>query len=244
MMRMTNQELKHHTIRNTVLVLVICGVVGLILSGILFFREPEPTRASAKLEFSFDGAADGIAPNGNAFDIQDILSDEVLDAALKASTLDEKYTPEQIRACIVAKGDYPEDMAGQVTSYDSLLNFEASREQNVVNYHPTTFTVSLYNDFDPQISEKELMSLLENIVAQYQICFKKNYSYGNADTTFLSADISNYDYVQQLDILESKINMLSGYADEVYERDPSFMLNGIGFNDISVRFQNLILTDT
>ena len=62
-------EKKTHWLRTTILVLVACGIVGLILSAVLFFRDPGPTYASATLVLTFDGAAAGIAPNGVPFDL-------------------------------------------------------------------------------------------------------------------------------------------------------------------------------
>ena len=72
---------KTHWLRTTIIVLVICGIAGLALTSVLFFGNPDPTYASATLEFTFEGAAEGVAPNGNRFDMSGIASDEVLNAA-------------------------------------------------------------------------------------------------------------------------------------------------------------------
>ena len=156
---------KTHWLRTTIIVLVICGIVGLALTSVLFFGNPDPTYASATLEFTFDGAAEGVAPNGNRFDMSGIASDEVLNAALKETSFDSAYTAGQLRDSLVVQGVYPEDMAEKVKSYESLLNFTANREMSVGDFHPTTFDVALYNRFDPAIPQAKLEALLKGIMA-------------------------------------------------------------------------------
>ena len=51
------KEKTTHWPRTTILILIACGIVGLILSAVLFFRDPGPTYASATLVLTFDGAA-------------------------------------------------------------------------------------------------------------------------------------------------------------------------------------------
>ena len=72
------QERKINWLKTTILVLLACGVAGLGLTVAQFFGNASPTYASATLVFTFDGAADGIAPNGVSFDARDIALDEVI----------------------------------------------------------------------------------------------------------------------------------------------------------------------
>ena len=85
---------KTHWLRNTLAVLIACGLIGTVLAGILFFSEGTRTFASASILFSFEGAGDGKAPNGYPFDLSGFSSDEVLDEALEQSGLAGVYTAE------------------------------------------------------------------------------------------------------------------------------------------------------
>ena len=78
---------------------ILCAalVIGIIVSFVTFFKSQSADTISVSLQMSFDGAADGIAPNGYRFDVTELLSDEVLGKALKASSLDSKYTAEELR---------------------------------------------------------------------------------------------------------------------------------------------------
>lgn len=230
---------KTHWLRTTILVLAVCCVIGLALSAVQFLRDPGSAYASAVMVFTFDGAAAGTAPNGAAFDVRGMTRDEVLSEGLRAAGLEGVYTPEQLRANLVIQGLYPDNMADKVMHYESLLNFNASRELTVGDYHPTSFSISLYNDFDRSMQMDKLKTLLGSILDAYRSYFSRVYAFGldEADGVF---DLADYDYPQQLEIIEGNFTAVSGYAQELYERDPAFRFGGVGFNDISVRMNALI----
>ena len=215
-------------------------VIGLALTLILFFGNPDPTYISAELQLTFDGAAEGKAPDGYAFSVDDLTSDAVIRAALEAASLSDEYTPEQIRSGLVITGNYPEDIVKQTMSYDSLLNFTANRTLTVDRYHPTLFRVTLYNYFDSHISRAKLENLLRSLLSAYQSQFAVEYAQGamavGEDDSF---ELSNYDYPQQLQILQQRLAAVSAYAQEMYEREPSFRYGGSSFNDIVARISNL-----
>ncbi len=233
---------KTHWLRTTIIVLLACGIAGLALTAALYFGNPAPTSATAVIEFTFDGAADGIAPNNTAFDISGIASEEVLSEALRETGLEGTYTVEQLQQSLTALGVYPENMASQVTNYESLLNFTANRELTVGDFHPTTFNISLYNSFDKSISRDRLEALLRAVMTAYQGYFARTYSNG-LDTGNLFFNVDEYDYPQQLDIINGHFQTMVRYADELYDKDPVFRLEGVGFNDISVRLNKLINSD-
>ena len=233
---------KTNWLRRTIIVLVVCAIVGLALTAALFFGKPDKTTASANIQFTFEGAPEGLAPNGRPFNVSEIASDEVLTAALREAGLEGAYTPEQLRLCLTAKGVYPKDMTDQVTSYASLLDFTTSRSAELGDYHPTVFDVTLSSDFDKSISEDKLVALMQNILIAFRNRFAQVYANG-LQTDSLLFNLEQYDYPQQLEILQNHYGMISAYALEVYEWKPTFRWQGVGFNDISVRLNSLINSD-
>ena len=234
---------KTHWFRNILITLIICGILGMILAAVIFFKvDREKTTAEASLQFSFDGAADGIGPNGIRLSTAGITSDEVIQAALIAESLDKEYTPEEIRSSLTVTGVYPENLLKQMTNYESLMDFTANRELSISEYHPTLYKVILSNQFDKNISQAKLMGLLQNLMEAFRQYFTDHYSYS------LSAEIAEeflagYDYVQQIAIIEDVINLEKQYAQELYEKEPLFLLNGKGFNDIAVQLENMNSSD-
>ncbi len=233
---------KTHWLRNTLCVLIACGILGTILSAILFLTNPEKTYASASVQFSFDGAAEGLAPNGYSFDISAVSSDAVLEKALKDAGMADRYTAEVVSGQIETSGVYPEDIVRQMMNYESLLDFSANRELTLSDYHPTLYTVKLYNGFDSKISKGDLEKLLHAIMDSYKAYFSEVYTAGK-NTVRIAYNLADYDYPQQLTILTTTMEGAITYADEMYEKEPALRLNGQGFNDISVRLHSLIDTD-
>lgn len=233
---------KKNWLKITLCVLVACAIVGGIISVFQFRADAGRTSANSSLEFSFDGAADGIAPNGYAFTIDAIESDEVLSSALESAGMADRYTVDQIREQLETTGVYPENIVEQMMSYESLLDFSANRTLTISAYHPTLYSVSLYNDFDTKISSADLQKLLGCILESYKSYFAATYSAGTNDVG-ISYNLTDYDYPQRLTILTRLMQESATYAEEMYEQNPSLTLNGQGFNDIAVRLNNLISTD-
>ena len=232
---------KTHLLRNSIIIMLVFAIAGLALTYVKFFGNPDPTAATATMEFTFEGAADGIAPNGSQFNLSGITNEEVLSAALAECGMAEKYTVEQLQECLVARGVYPDNFVQQVTSYESLLDFNSNHEAANTNYHATTFSVELYNDFDKSISREQLETLLKAIVSSYKSFFSRAYANGlDRDDLTKLADM---DYSHQLDAIETYCNTLAVYAQEMFARRPAFRFEGEGFNDISVRLKNLAASD-
>lgn len=234
---------KSHWLRNTIIVMLVCGIVGTALAAALFFLMPDRTCASASLQMSFEGAASGIAPNGNPFNMDVMRSDEVLEAALKATELEGVYTIEQLRENLVVTGSYPEDLVAQVMSYESLMSFAANRKLTVTEYHPTVFKVSLYSDFDKRIPRAKLEALLASILENFRTRFAETYA---VNLDWMDGEIyklDQYDYPQQLEIIQEAMTQQARYAHEMFEKEPAFRLDDKGFNDIYVRFNSLVDSD-
>ena len=233
------------TLWNKVLI-ILCSavVVGLVLSVMLFYKRAGANTVSSTIELTFEGAAEGKAPDGYAFSIDDLTSDEIINAALERCNLAGKYTPEQVRKALVVSGGYPQDIIGQTMSYDSLLNLTASRTLTVDRFHPTLFSVTLYDRFDTKLSKAQQTKILESLLEVYKEHFAMVYGQGTMGKElagFFTFD--EYDYPQQLSIMQLLLNTISDYAAEMYEREPAFRYNGDSFNDIVTRIASIRESD-
>ena len=233
---------KTHWLRNSIVIMLIFAIAGLTLTVVQFMHSSTPTAATATIQFTFEGAANGIAPNGTMFSVSDINSEDVLAEALKACSLDDSYTVEQLQQCLVVRGVYPANMVEQVKSYISLLDTSSNHEVSINDYHATTYTIELYDDFDNSISREQLETLLKAIVSAY----KKNFAivYANGlNKVDLTTVLPDYDYMQQADIIDTYFTTMATYAQDMYTRRPAFLYEGKGFNDIIVRLKTLIDND-
>lgn len=230
---------KTHWLRISVVIMLIFAIAGLALTWVRFKRDPGPTVASATIVFSFEDAADGIAPNGKVFRISDITSDEVLDNALRTCSLEDACTADQLRQCLSVRGVYPANMAAKAKSYVPLLDTTASHLAGVDNYHATTYTVELYDSFDSAISAGQLGELMKAIVAAYRDYFTQAYA-NRLLRDDIALRLAGRDYIQQADIAETYFASVADYAREIAARRPAFRRDGGGFSDISTRLESLV----
>ena len=234
---------KTHGLRNTLLVLIVCAIAGAGISVTQFNKNVNRTYASSSIQLSFDGAASGIAPSGKEYDLKELYLDDVLNEALKNAGMEDRYTADMLRSNLEINGSYPSDIAAQLTNYDSLLDFSTNRAFSAESYYPTFYSVILYNDFDKSISRADLSKLLENTLASYRDYFTKVYAITVQNAEIEYADLTEYDYPQKLSVLSAPIDQSRSLAQELSEKASSFLVNGIGFNDIYVRLDSLIDTN-
>ena len=232
---------KTHWLRTTLITLAACGVAGLILAVILFNANPPRTGVSSSIEFSFEHAAEGLSPNGMRYDLSGLTSDDVLNAALTDAGLEGKYTADQLRANLIVSGIYPKDIAERMSKYESVLSGDVSRV-GVEDFHATLYSVTLYDDFDKNISRADLENLLAAVMSEFRAYFEKTYSVFLAKDNLLD-NLTDYDYPQQLEVLEGSITRLEDFANEMAEAHPDFLTNGEGFADVAVRFEGLRTSD-
>ena len=229
---------KTHWFRNTLIVLIACGLVGTILAVVLFPNDGGRTNASATIQFSFDGAAEGKGPNGFPFDLSGFTSDEVLDKALAESGLTGVYTAQQLKDNLTVIGVYPEKIVEQMTKYVSLLDANAGSQAAVTDYRATQYAVTLYNDFDKSISEAKLTELVNQIMTAYRAYFAENNA-PSLQTEEVIADLPDYDYAQQLEAISESNDRLIRYAKEIAELAPDYLQNRKSFSDIAAQYEML-----
>ncbi|MBR3429185.1 MAG: hypothetical protein IKG87_03705 [Clostridia bacterium] len=232
---------KTHWLKTTLLTLVACGIAGLILAVILFNANPERTGASSSIEFSFKGAAEGVAPNGLRYDLGGFTSDEVLNAALQSAGMEGKYTAAQLKENLIVSGVYPKNIVEQMTRYESILQGDAGRVA-AADYHATLYNVTLYNDFDKSISKADLEKLLGSIMTEFRARFEKTYSVFLAKDSLID-NLSDYDYAQQLELLEGSIVRYENFAAQMAREHAEFLQDGEGFVDIAARYTDLRVSD-
>ena len=200
-------------------VMLSCILIGIIVTLAVFFKDSGRVSAVSSILFTFEGAAEGHTPDGEEFDIRMLAEDAILEAALEACNMKEKYTPEQLRSSLYIRGDYPENIAGEILSFESLFDYEASKTFTHDGFHATSYTVALYNDFDKSISKKQLEQLLSAVMTTYGNTFKTQYG-KTWNSDLLGLDLDDYDYIQQLTILKDQLEQAAGFAEELYQKEP------------------------
>ena len=226
---------------NHLLAFIICfvaaGLLGVIIGTIKYFgTERSATNVSATVTLSYDGISEGLAPNGERFDINSFYSEDLMGQALTQCGMDSRYEAAEVLGALTIRGSYSKDIVDKILSYESLLDFTANKEMSVSTVYPTSFGFTLSDSFDTDISEEDLTAILNALLKVYDEYFADTYLYA-FDTKGMSGitALTDYDFEQQLQLLTYDLQLVSSYAQQMYEKAPAFRYNGIGFNDIYVQ---------
>ncbi|MBO4415590.1 MAG: hypothetical protein J5824_06370, partial [Lachnospiraceae bacterium] len=221
--------------------IVIAGVIGLIIASVKYFGTEKSERySSVVLEFTYDGAARNQTPNGQRFSIEELTGDEVLETALSSLSLSDKYTAAMIRESLTVRGSYPKDVIERIKGYDSLFDFSSSREISMTDYYPTIYSISLYDDFDKNVSSDMMNKIVRAVADSYKDYFVKEYAYsfdmGDYDSLLILKD---YDYRQQIKVLKQRLKMIEKYSSEMYAENSVFKKDGKSYNDIYLQCRDI-----
>ena len=221
--------------------IVIAGIIGVVIALVKYFGPDKIKRnSSVTIQFTYDGAAKNQTPTGEKFSIDGIKSDQVLNDAIASVGLASKYTADALRSSIVVKGQYPADVIDKIKDFNSLYNFGESRDVSINNYYPTTYSIVLYDDFDPSVSSSDMEKLIKAIGETYRNYFINNYIYSyNPEKIQEMLVIDNYDFAYRIRVIKLHLQEIKNYASEMYEKDKAFRSGSQSFNDIVIKCRNL-----
>ena len=227
-------------------ILLAAILLGVVFSLVNFLvLNPSKEYTVAGLDLLYDGAADGLAPDGEVFLIDNIKNEDILTAAIAQCGLADTITPEELSRNLIIRGSYPEDIIEQIKSFDSLLASDPTRQVRVSEYYPTHYNIYIYNRFSRQLSGTQLNDLLAAVLAEYKIAFTNLYNAGIdwsvVDDLCVEKD---YDYIQQLSLLSTRLDVIRRYARELNDAEPTFALSdGTSFNTILLQCDTLTAND-
>jgi len=234
---------KHSPVKKLLVIcltmLIVSGLIGMIYAVIDFTVLNKNDRfASKSIEFTYEGAANGLTPTGEVFAIDGIENDVIIREVLEKLGYQDKYSIEAVKESILIKASFPSDVIDRIQQYNSLYDYSASRDVQQENYFPTIFTVCLYDGFDKSISKSGLEQMLNTLIDSYRSHFlSENVYVFDKDAFDNIITINDADYRYQIEILKQQITTLKTYSRELYDANIAFKYNGVNFNDLSLKCQ-------
>ena len=149
--------------------------------------------AKATLVLRYEQAYEGLNPNGTRFNINELLSDEVVGQAIRLAGLEDSLTPEELLPCIAVG---------------------ASGSQSPQNmYIATEYTVWLNNECLPdRIRARDMLTLLMESYKQY---FLQHYGSNDSALDIDWNDVEDWEYLEFADIMNVKVNNLITYLEDL-----------------------------
>ena len=162
--------------------------------------------ARATLVLRYEQAYEGLNPNGTRFNINELLSDEVVGQAIRLAGLEGSLTPEQLLESIAVG---------------------ASGSQAPKNmYIATEYTILLNGDCLPdRIRARDMLTLLMESYKQYFL-----QHYGSNDTALYMDwnDVEDWEYLEFADIMNVKVNNLITYLEDLRSESGMYQYHAEG----------------
>lgn len=216
---------------------LILAVFLLLTAGLYMMLNRMQTHTAAMvINYSYSGAENGQAPDGSSLDVSEIYSSSVISQALDRLGWDPSYYPiDAVRAGITV--EQIEDAS--VTAVNEALN----EEGEVSNLQPTQYVISY--TVGSNGNSAMARTILDELMDVYFTEFSKKYVNRNSVVNSISSiNQGVYDYIEQVELLESALDSAIDNLSRRAEANPTFYSaeTGYSFDDLEADFS--LLRDT
>lgn len=238
------KKIKSKRIRNQLKYLAVTVILCMAcLVGCVFYYAigvDQPRFAYASIRFNYKGCSSGLTPNGLNFDINELRDEEILSAALESCGMTEQYDPHEVARCVEIEGAYPEEVLDMYQQFNSLLGADARHYVYDEQFYPVLFSIRVYDNFDSRISSAKLRRLASAITETYKTYFLEKFIY-TADSVEIWQiyDETSLDYLDAIEVVDLRLNLLRRYANELYQTNSTYSVDGKLFNSISQQAEYL-----
>lgn len=226
---------------------IIVAVVGagLVFGGTMVLSPSRTMPLRAMVGFSFDGVEQGLDPDGNEFDANNIKVPTVIETTLMDLNMDASLV-DSIRSNLTISGVVPDTAVDQLTAYQSIFestnSIEAAKRIMETSYYPTNFKVE-FSYANVGMTRADGAEFLNALLENYKTYFMQTYGYNEAfGDAMTSVDYTTYDYAQALDVYSSTLNSLQSYINRLSTEDATRFRStetGYTFSDLTEKTNTL-----
>jgi hypothetical protein len=204
-----------------ILITVLGAVLGFAGGTIFNSRNSE---VGTIVTMQWKGVSAGEYPDGTRFEYSEAIEPYVISLAVDELGMD-----------LVTNNVRNQFSISPIVPSSVLTMVQQSIEQgDPITYYATDYKLML-NNANLGISVEEARDLLNEIVNQFRIDFERQYINQVSVYDFTNQDISDYDYLDSYDILNTQIELIDSAMNERSDVSFTSPTLGIGFDDIAVR---------
>lgn len=233
-MRMSNSSLK----KSLFYILIIAILYTYVLPWAATRQIGE---TDARITIAFKGAGNGLDPQGNRFDINELKSDELLKKAIKESGQQDTVTVDTLKKRIYILPQAQSDTLKELLTLTRINGKTQDVKERMV--HPTSFNISLKDMGIPSyFTDKKL---LDHILKAYDAQLKSKYlSDTLSEPAYTQDEILKMDYPEMMLVLNQEAESLLLYIDSYVSNEPQFSSEKTGLSFADVYEQATLLKNT
>lgn len=198
----------HYFLCNKVfIILLVCCYISFYIAARLVMVTPE---CYANIYLNYDGASSGLNPNGTRYNAAEILSDEVLELAVKNGDLD-GITKKMLKNCLEQK---PAD------SDSAVITASDSSDKYTIQ---TGYRINFHNpDKTSNLNAETIINAVANAYCDYfSDAYLDKHILLNISEEELE-NLDNMDYLDMLNYFEVKASELQRYLIEYQTQNSSY----------------------
>ncbi len=212
--------IKKGIVRITIFVVIAAVLVGLI-GGIIILTNREAAAFQSIIEFSYEGIEEGLDPWGRQLDVTKIKADNIITSALVENRFSEERRlklKSLIKDNLKIEGIVPQDIIKKklIINEISIKNPTYLDQLNDLSYKCTDYIVTLTNNKQMKLTNAECLSILNSIVDNYIVDFRRAYGYSDLLGTLVARrdlEVTDYEYVELFDIYNSQVEDILRFID-------------------------------
>lgn len=228
-MVLTIWDIFHYLYKRKVLIIItLC--ICVVLSQLYVYRSKSYS-AEVIIEYGGSKIEQGQSPDGEALDVYEIVSPNVIAKALDDLNL--KANVDTIRSSVTITPIIPEDVA--------TIKKSKEKEGEEYTYYPKQYSVKFVDKSGNKYgsyARDVLDAIIKNYTAYYSETHVTQSSLSNIDNDI---KVGSHDYIEIAEIIEDNATSFIKYLDDQIETNPTFRSSktGLSFSDLSQSFSDL-----
>ena len=225
----------------TVIAAAVLLILSLVVSTVLYLVSPDRRDyVTSTVSLNYDGVNSGLDPFRSALDLSSFVDEELVSEALGTLGLLERCDVADVMANLSISGNTSIDTIEAIVN-DTSSGVSLSKSDTPTGYHPSSFTVRLWRNFDRSISAKKMRALLNEITRLLSERFVAAYS-RSFSSNVVGSLVTNvtHEYLHRLEVDRDIIVAIRNYADFLSEKYPYFSYEGSNYQTIVRKCSNLI----
>ena len=210
--------------------LIILVTIGSVVLAVRYTDSHQTYNSKTVIQYNDSCISEGKTPDNKEFDPYEIVSPDIITSAIKDLSLERSV--DYIRSKVEITGIVPEA--------ETAMKEAKTKEGKEYTYYPDTFTVTYSGAVGE--SETQVIDILDSIVQNYLEAYNSNYISQMAidDVTF-DDNIGTYDYIEAINIMDTRIDKIISLLNNYYIRDTTFRSprTGLTFSDIQKEYEHL-----
>ncbi|MGL4362795.1 MAG: Wzz/FepE/Etk N-terminal domain-containing protein [Cellulosilyticaceae bacterium] len=216
-----------------VMITLLAFLIGIGYAGVdAFIIKKDVGKVDTVVSFKFEGIEEGLNPNGDVFNIQEMTNKSILEKAI-ASTGVAKYgiSSELLRENIQIQGVVPVDVQNRMNLINKMAEKDITQLEKISNitYYPEQYKVTLNITKDMGIKGEQAEQVLAAIVNEYKNYFMSTYSDKELlSTAITTLDQTRYDYSEYMLMVDNVLKDVSDFIEEHEELAPTYRAKATG----------------